>query len=80
MGQKHTKARYGAYGIYKRFCTRFSFWRFMPSINDYDNREDWMGVCIPKLVEEGKEQDQATAACSSMWENKTDAMKYRSMT
>jgi hypothetical protein len=45
----------------------------MPNPNEYDDEKTWMGVCIPKMVKEGKSSDQAVAACMSMWEHKDDA-------
>lgn len=42
----------------------------MPDIENYEGQDDWMAACMPKMMEEGKEQDAASAACMSMWENK----------
>jgi hypothetical protein len=42
----------------------------MPNPNEFDNQEDWMQACIPAMIEEGKERDQAVAACASMWEER----------
>ena len=42
----------------------------MPEPNSYENEEEFMGVCVPKMIKEGKAQDQAVAACMSMWKNK----------
>ena len=42
----------------------------MPNPNEYDDEESWMKVCVPKMIGEGKEQDQAVAACMSMWKDK----------
>jgi hypothetical protein len=33
-----------------------------------ESRSEWMERCIPVLVNEGREQDQAVAICNSMWE------------
>lgn len=49
----------------------------MPNPNEYENESEWMGVCVPAMVDEGKDNDQAVAACMSMWANKQDAAKYR---
>lgn len=43
----------------------------MPDVNDYDNESDWMGACVPKMMEEGKDKDQALAACMEMWKDKS---------
>lgn len=48
----------------------------MPNPSDYDSEENWMGACVPKMMDEGKPQDQAVAACINMWENKDKAMKW----
>ena len=42
----------------------------MPDPNEYQDESEWMKVCVPKMIEEGKEQDQAVAACMSMWKDK----------
>jgi hypothetical protein len=31
-----------------------------------------MARCIPVLIDEGRNQDQAVAICSSMWDEKID--------
>lgn len=33
-----------------------------------ESRSDWMKRCVPVLIEEGRDQDQAVAICSSMWD------------
>jgi len=40
----------------------------MPEPSSDETREEWMARCIPYLINEGREQDQAVAICSSMWE------------
>lgn len=55
----------------------------MPDAENYNDKDAWMSECIDKMTGEGKDQDQAIAACSSMWEAKSinpgdvslDAMK-----
>jgi hypothetical protein len=42
----------------------------MPSPAEYDDKSKWMQVCIPRLIDEGKPKDQASAICFSMWERK----------
>lgn len=44
----------------------------MPSPNGYDNKDDFLKVCIPKVLNEGtaKDNSQAYAICNSMWEKK----------
>lgn len=42
----------------------------MPNPSDYQDKNEFMKVCIPKLKEEGKEQDQAVAVCISMWDRR----------
>jgi hypothetical protein len=32
-----------------------------------ETRDEWMERCIPVLISEGNEQNQAVAICSSMW-------------
>ena len=40
----------------------------MPMPSAGESKEAFMSRCIPRLIEEGKEQDQAVATCSSMYE------------
>lgn len=47
----------------------------MPNVDEYENHDTWMGACVPMMVEEGKDQEQAVAACSAMWERKNQPMK-----
>lgn len=42
----------------------------MPEPKEYDSESDWMEVCVPKMMGEGKDNDQAVAACMSMWKDK----------
>lgn len=40
----------------------------MPTPNpDNESREEWMERCVPVLINEGRNADQAVAICSSMW-------------
>ncbi len=43
----------------------------MPNPKDYKDESEWMAACVPVRVGEGDAQDQAVAACSSMWQNKS---------
>jgi len=45
----------------------------LPNVGEYDNEKDWMQACVPKMIQEGKEQDQAVAACMNMWKQKGKA-------
>lgn len=40
----------------------------MPTPEPGETRDDFLERCIPELVDEGNEQDQAVAICSSMYE------------
>ncbi len=42
----------------------------MPNPIEYADEKEWMGVCVPRMMEEGREQDQAVAACLQMWRDK----------
>jgi uncharacterized protein len=46
----------------------------MPKPHDGESKEEFMGRCIPQLIDEGKEQDQAVAVCSSLYDNKDKAV------
>src|SRR5688572_936963 len=39
----------------------------MPDPSSYDNEDEWMEACVPTMVDEGRDQDQAVAACLNMW-------------
>ena len=45
----------------------------MPDPNEYEDEKSFMEVCIPKVLQDGtaKDNDQAVAICSSMWEKKS---------
>ena len=43
----------------------------MPNPADYKTKEEFLKVCIPAMVTEGKAQDQAVAACGAIWEQKS---------
>ena len=45
----------------------------MPEVKENESRADFLERCIPQLIEEGREQDQATAICASMWEDARSA-------
>lgn len=42
----------------------------MPKPTHGETQEEYMGRCIPMLIDEGKDRDQAAAICHSMWEAK----------
>ena len=44
----------------------------MPDPNEYDDKDKFMEVCIPMVLDDGtaKDSDQAVAICSSMWEKR----------
>ena len=35
--------------------------------NEGESENDYMGRCVPAMLDEGKEQDQAVAMCMSMY-------------
>ncbi len=47
----------------------------MPDVSKYDHEKDWMAACVPKMIDEGRKQDQAVAACLSMWRRKDEGDK-----
>ena len=47
---------------------------------EYETQEEWMKVCVPKMMDEGKDNEQAVGACMGMWANKADAQKYKALT
>lgn len=46
----------------------------MPTPRRDESMDDFLGRCIPQVLEEGtaKSQEQAVAVCSSMWRNRNN--------
>jgi hypothetical protein len=42
----------------------------MPDVSDYDDQTSWMHDCVSEMMDEGREQDQAVAACLNIWRNR----------
>ena len=42
----------------------------MPNPNDYASREEFLDVCIPAVIAEGKPHDAAVGQCEGMWNDK----------
>lgn len=42
----------------------------MPKPRKNETENDFMKRCVPALISEGKEQDQAVAICYSYWKDK----------
>lgn len=42
----------------------------MPKVSDFTDEKEWMAACVPVRLKEGDEQDQAVAACMTMWRDK----------
>jgi len=40
----------------------------VPQPKDGETQKEFVARCIPALIDEGKEQDEAVAQCNSMWE------------
>lgn len=38
--------------------------------SDRETQDEWMGRCMPAMIGEGKDQEQAAAICYSKWERK----------
>lgn len=45
----------------------------MPSPVDFEDKENFLKVCIPAVIHEGRTQDQAVAQCNNMWAKKEGA-------
>lgn len=39
----------------------------MPNPSEYESEDEFMKACVPMVMDEGKEQDQAVAVCLSKW-------------
>lgn len=42
----------------------------MPSVQKGQSEADYIKICVPTMIREGKKQDQAVAACMNMYKNK----------
>lgn len=42
----------------------------MPNPREGESRASFMSRCVPQVIQEGKDKDQAIAICSSLYENK----------
>ena len=47
----------------------------MPKPKKGESQKEYIGRCIPILIEEGRKQDQAVAICYSMWRNRNKKKK-----
>ena len=47
----------------------------MPAPNAGEPRDEFISRCIPMLIEEGREQDQAVAVCNSMYDSRKSNFK-----
>jgi hypothetical protein len=47
----------------------------MPTPRKGEKRKDFMARCIPQVIDEGKDSEQAVAICSSLWENRNKKKK-----
>jgi gluconate kinase len=47
----------------------------MPTPKKGEKRKDWMKRCIPALIAEGNDSEQAVAICSSMWDDRKKKKK-----
>ena len=42
----------------------------MPEPQSGESRSEFLDRCIPMLIDEGKDSDQAVAECISLWERR----------
>jgi len=42
----------------------------MPDVKPGQSEEDFMRVCVPQLIAEGRPRNQAIAICLSKWRNR----------
>lgn len=47
----------------------------MPTPRRNERRKPFMARCVPELIREGKESDQAVAQCSSIFNNRNKTTK-----
>jgi len=51
----------------------------MPNPKKFKNKKSFLDSCIPQVVDEGKDQDQAVAICNSMWDNRNKKSKSKKL-
>jgi len=49
----------------------------MPNPADFENKDEFMKACVPMVMGEGKDNEQAVGQCMGMWSEHTDARKWR---
>jgi hypothetical protein len=47
----------------------------MPDPNDFDDEDSFLEVCIPAVMDEGKDQKAAVGQCKGMWRNRKKTKK-----
>jgi hypothetical protein len=47
----------------------------MPEPKANENQNDFIGRCVPFMMDEGKTQDEALGACYGIWEVKKSLIK-----
>jgi len=47
----------------------------MPNPRKNEKKKEYISRCIPQVIKEGKEQDQAIAICYSMWKEHEKSSK-----
>lgn len=45
----------------------------MPDQSKYHTEDEWMAACVPVVLDEGKDHDQAVAQCLNMWRERPKA-------
>jgi hypothetical protein len=48
---------------------------YLPKPKRTENKEEWLERCIPVMIREGKDKDQAIAICMSQWNQRSDRNK-----
>lgn len=48
---------------------------YLPKPKKNENKEEWLERCIPVMIREGKDKDQAIAICMSQWNQRSDRNK-----
>jgi hypothetical protein len=49
----------------------------MPTPRDDETHDEWMERCVPMVVDEGRDSEQAVAMCQSMWDGEMSMSKAK---
>lgn len=48
----------------------------MPDPSDYEDEDSWMSACVPDVMDEGKDHEQAVGKCLGMWNHAEESANW----